>query len=512
MKKILSLVLIFILVLSSSFKVYAAAPSPKEEVVYGLLNYDGSVQNLYVVNIFDGGTITDFGNYEKVKNLTGNEPISVSGDMITVNTQADKFYYQGHLASKDLPWDIDIKYFINDTEISGNDLAGKSGKLKIAISVTQNPNADSMFFENYGLQIALLLDNRLCSDIKADKAAIAEAGGKKQINFTVLPGNSFEGSVTADVKNFEMESISVNAIRLNFDLDINSSEYLNQFSDLIKGIEELDDGAGKLLDGIKELSDGIDEYTKGVKTFKEEISQIPAGAEEISNGAQSLSYALSELTKQNESINNGAKALQQAAFDAINAQISGMGLKLPELTPENYSNVLSSIPDFQMIKFQLDGVMQFIDGLKDYTDAVAQIAMGADDLSRGTKHFKDASHEIASAAASIYDGAVKINSGISELYDGMNSYKKGTSEFRSKTSGLENKIDEEINKLLEEMFGSDNQVKSFVSDKNTGIKSLQFVLRTEPIEIAPVPAAETAEPARLTFWQKLLKLFGLYKG
>jgi len=504
--------LILILVLSSSFRVYAAAPSAKEEVVYGLLNYDGSVQNLYVVNIFDGGSITDFGNYEKVKNLTGNEPISVSGDTITVNTQADKFYYQGYLASKDLPWNIDIKYYINDTEVSGSDLAGKSGKLKIAMSVTKNPNADSIFFENYGLQIALLLDNSLCSDIKADNAVIAEAGGKKQVNFTVLPGNSFEGSVTADVKEFEMESISVNAVRMNFDLDISGRDYLNQFSDLIKGIEELDDGAGKLLDGIKELSDGIDEYTRGVKTFNEGISQIPAGAEEISDGIQSLSYALSELTKQNENINNGAKALQQAAFDAINAQISGMGLKLPELTPNNYSDVLSSIPDLQIIKFQLDGVMQFIDGLKDYTDAVARIAKGADDLSLGAGRFKDASREIASAAGSIYDGAVKINSGISELYEGMNSYKKGTSEFRSKTSGLESKIDEEINNLLKDMFGNDNRVKSFVSDKNTGIKSLQFVLRTEPIEIAPGPAAETAEPARLTFWQKILKLFGLYKG
>jgi len=511
MKKILSLIMIYIMVFSSSVNVYAASPSPKEEVVYGLLNYDGSVQNLYVVNIFDGGSITDFGNYEKVKNLTGNEPITVYGDMITVNTTADKFYYQGYLASKELPWNIEIKYYINDSELSGNELAGKSGRLKIQITVTQNPDMDSIFFENLSLQIALVLDSSLCSGIKADNATVAEAGGKKQINFTVLPGDSFAGMVTADVKDFEMESILFTAVRLNFDLDIDNSEYFNQFTELKKGIEELDDGAGKLLDGIKEVRDGIDNYTYSIKDFKESISQVSAGAEEIYKGAGSLSSALSELTKQNDIINSGANTLMQAAFDAINVQLSGMGLNLPVLTSENYESVLSAIPELQMIKLQLDGVMQFVEGLKDYTDAVEQIAKGAAGLYEGAKKFKENSAEITDASGVIYDGAVKISSGIGSLYDGMRSLKEGTGGFRSKTADLDSKINEGINNFLSDMFGNDKQIKSFVSEKNTGIISLQFVLRTEPIEIRSVPVTETSEPIKLTFWQKLLKLFGLYK-
>ncbi|CRZ34267.1 hypothetical protein DFR55_10139 [Herbinix hemicellulosilytica] len=512
MKKVLSLMMICILVLTSYIKAYAATPTAKEEVVYGLLAHDGSVRNLYVVNIFEGGLITDFGNYEKVKNLTDTEPIFVSGDMITVNTDSDKFYYQGYLVSKELPWDINIRYYLDDTEIAGGDLAGKNGRLKISISVNQNPNSDSIFFENYGLQISLVLDSSLCTDIIADNATLAEAGGKKQISFTVLPGKSFEGSVTADVKNFEMESISINAVRLNFDMDIDTDDYVDRFSDLINGLEELDNGAGKLLCGIKELADGMDEYRNGVKAFSEGISNIPTGAGNILVGAEALSMGLSELAKENENIMNGAYTLQKAAFDAVNAQLSGMGLNLPLLTPENYDSVLSGIPDLYMIKMQLDGVTQFINGLKDYTGAVTQLSKGAGDLSEGIKLFKESASEIASAAEALYDGAEKINAGIKELYEGMNNFKKGTGEFKSKTSGMEDKLKQEIDKLIKDLFGSEKQVKSFVSEKNTKIISLQFVLRTDSIKITNVSAAEIAESVKLTFWQKLLKLFGFYKN
>ena len=53
-------------------------------------------------------------------------------------------------------------------------------------------------------------------------------------------------------------------------------------------------------------------------------------------------------------------------------------------------------------------------------------------------------------------------------------------------------------------------IASFVSDKNKNVESVQFVIQSEAITIpeAPIVAAPTEE--KLTFWQKLLRLFGLY--
>lgn len=509
MKKIISLILINILLLISVAPISAATPSTKEEVVYGILNHDGSVDSLYVVNIFDGGNIIDYGIYNTLTNLTTKESLKQSDDIITVNTTAEKFHYQGNLTSKELPWKIIIKYYMNDIELPATELAGTSGKLKIKLQVTKNPDFIGTFYDNFGLQIALLLNNKLSTNIIADNATIAEAGGSKQLNFTVLPGNPFEGTVTADVKNFKMDAISINAIRLAFDINIDSSQFTEQFSELIKGIEGLDDGAGELLDGLNELSGGIKDYVVGLKAFNDGIGQLPSGARQIHSGASSLSNGLTEIVKQNVNINKGALAIQSSTFDAVNAQLEGMGLGLPVLTPDNYSNVLANIPDLAAVKLQLDSIAQFVQGLKGYTDGVSQLESGAKELSNGTKKFKDSLSELVTSANIIYDGAVKINSGIEALQDGLTTYKEGTKDFRSKTSGINNGIDKQIKDLMDEIFGTDDRVQSFVSPKNTDLKSVQFVLKTSPIEIPLVPVSDVTEPVKLNFWQKLLQLFGL---
>lgn len=511
MKKLLALILSTTILLSAATPIATASTLSKEEVVYGILDHDGSVKNLYVVNIFDGGDITDYGIYNRLSNLTTKDNFNQVDDKITISTDSERFYYQGDLTSKELPWNINIKYYMDDKEMSAENLAGKSGKLKITILITKNPNLSGSFYDNFGLQIAVLLDNRLSKNIIADNATIAEAAGSKQLNFTVLPGNPFESTITADVKDFEMEAISINAIRLAFDINIDSGQFTDQFTELIKGIEELDDGAGDLLDGLNELSAGIDDYVDGLNAFKKGIGQLSQGAKELYTGASTLSTGLSELVKQNDYINMGASSLQGVAFDAVNAQLQGMGLGLPVLTPENYSGVLSNIPDLATVKLQLDGIIQFVQGLKAYTDGVAQVGIGAGELTKGIKEFRDSSGEIAASAKAIYDGAVKINSGIKELRDGMATYKDGTGEFRSKSSGINSKIDEQINELLDEISGTGDKTESFVSDKNKDISSVQFVLKTASIKIPEAPSVEIAQPVKLNFWQKLLKLFGLYK-
>jgi putative membrane protein len=513
MKKVLPFVLIFLLLLSSGVPVSAGnIPSSKEEVVYGLLNLDGSVHNLYVVNIFNGGEITDYGNYSDIRNMTTSEKLNQNGEQITINTAADKFYYQGTLERKELPWDIAIKYFLNGKETSGSELGGKSGALKITVSVKQNNNISSTFFNNYALQIALSLDNKLCSNIKADNATIAEAGSKKQLTYTVLPGNGIDIAVTADVHDFEMEPITINGIKLSLDIDIDSSKFTGQISELVDAIKELDDGAGELLDALNQLACGMQKYTDGMKTFKDGLGQLSIGADKLNLGAASLKNGLSELAKQNDSILSGALAIQQATFDSVNAQLSGMGLGLPVLTPENYSTVLSPIPNLAAVKKQLDGVVQFTQGLKSYVDGVSQLDNGASDLANGALEFKSSSSAIAASANELYNAGAELNAAIKKFRDGLSSYKAGTNELKKGTSHMESEIDNKIDEILKGFSGSGDKIISFVSDKNTNVSAVQFVLKTEPINLPEIQEPAVPKPAKLTFWQKLLKLFGLYNA
>lgn len=55
---------------------------------------------------------------------------------------------------------------------------------------------------------------------------------------------------------------------------------------------------------------------------------------------------------------------------------------------------------------------------------------------------------------------------------------------------------------------SDAEIRSFVSEKNTNVESLQFVIKTEAIEKPEVVQTVEDEPQQLSFWEKFLKLFG----
>lgn len=512
MKKIITLILVFVMVFISVNPVTAATSSyPKEEVVYGILNMDGSVNNLYVVNIFNGGIVNDYGSYSKIINMSTSEKIIQSGDHISLNTKADKFYYQGYLISKDLPWSITVRYYLDGKEVTGADLAGRSGRLNIRMTVKQNNKIDSVFYNNYALQIGLLLDNNLCSDIKADNATIAEAGGKKQITYTVLPGNGINADVTAVVHDFEMEPITINGIKLSLGLNVDTSEFTEQISELTDAIIGLDDGAKELLLGLNKLSDGMQKYTDGMKAFKNGLGEFTDGLAMLNTGATEVSKGLSELTKQNAMLVNGSMSIQQAVFDSVNIQLKGMGLGLPVLTKDNYSAVLSPIPNLADVKKQLDSVVMFTQGLKGYTDGVAALDKGASDLASGTAKLQPSSAVIVASANELYNAGAELNKGIKELRKGLNEYKDGTKEFRDRTSGLSSEVDDKINELIGGITGKGDKAVSFVSDKNKEVSDVMFVLKTASINISEVEKEVPEKPVKLNFWQKLLKLFGLYK-
>lgn len=510
MKKILSFLLVFTLLFTSVISTSGKSmPSQKEEVIYGMLNLDGSVNNLYVVNIFNGGAITDYGNYSDIYNMTNSEKLNQNGEQITINTNDNKFYYQGILEVKELPWAIGIKYYLDGNEISGSSLSGKSGKLKVTVSVKQNSKVSSTFFHNYALQIALSLDNKLCSNIKTDNATIAEAGSKKQLSYTVLPGNGIDITVTSDVRDFEMDAITINGIKLSLGIAVDSDEFTGQISELTDAIKGLDDGAAELLGGLNQVSGGMQKYVDGLKAFNEGIRQLPAGADKLSTGATALKNGLSELTKQNDSLINGALTVQQATFHSVNAKLSEMELGLPILTAENYNAVLAPIPDLADVKKQLDGAVQFTQGLKGYMEGVAQLSKGASDLARGTSEFKSSSSLVASSSNELYNAGSELNRGIKKLRDGLASYKDGTKKLRNGTSGMNSEINTKIDEMIGGISGNGDKIVSFVSNSNTNVSAVQFVLKTDSINLPEVQKSTTEKPVELNFWKKLLKLFGL---
>lgn len=367
---------------------------------------DGSVNGVYAVNIFGSGDITDHGSYDSVKMLNTNDKITQDGDKISFSTNAEKAYMQGTLKGAEIPWDISIKYFLDGKEYTPNDIAGKSGKLEIKLKISKNENCKSDFYENYALQASFALDTELCSNIKADGATTANVGSDKQISYTILPNKGIDASITADVRDFEMDAVSINGVKLNLDIDIDISEISDEVAELNDGVTKIDDGANSVSDGSDKLKDG------GAKTLDSGITAYTQGVDKICSG---------------------------------------------------YS----------------------------------QIASGVSDLATGSKSLVSGSQSVDKGVSDLYDGIVNLCDGTKELSD-------GTGELKDRTSGMDDEINIKIDDVISEMKGGDGEVTSFVSDKNTDVESVQFVIKTDAIEIPEAEEEEQPAQEELTFWQKLV--------
>lgn len=223
---------------------------------------------------------------------------------------------------------------------------------------------------------------------------------------------------------------------------------------------------------------------------------------------QIITTAVANLTEEQKAqIKAGAvESLTDEQKEQIkNGYIEQM-MKSNEVTDQITSAVSaanSAAASVAELKGQLDNYSLFYEGLKDYTSAVSSAASGANTLKLNMDTLYA---NVGTLKTSVGD----LNDGVKELFDGTTELKNGTGEFVTETDGIETEVSSEIDSMISSATGSDVEITSFVSDKNTNVKSVQFVIQTEAIEIAETVDVAPVVEEKLNFWQKLLRLFGLY--
>jgi putative membrane protein len=194
----------------------------------------------------------------------------------------------------------------------------------------------------------------------------------------------------------------------------------------------------------------------------------------LSGGATELYNGLGELQSKYNEFDKGIAELAKA--------LSG--------TMTNLSKLANGINELAASYTILDS------GITEYANGVSQLAEGYAKITDGVRELANGGTELATATGDLYDGTVKLTD--------------GTGELRDKTSDMGSQIDEKIDEMLGSVGSSNSKTVSFVSDKNTNVKSVQFVLQTSAIKLPEIIAPAAELPVQLNFWQKLLKLFGLY--
>ena len=319
-------------------------PVTKEEVIYGKLSSKGEVESLYAVNSFSpekAGEITDFGNYSEVLNLTNNNPITYEGEKVSVQSEAGRFYYQGNLKEKELPWIISLDYKLDGRSVGAEELSGQSGQLEMGIKTDANPAVDSVYFDHYILQISMTVKAAKARNIRAEGATIANAGGDKIINWMVFPGQPADYRVTADISDFSMPGLQISGVPLNLDFELpDLAEYTDEFSQLHDGIAELNSGAQKLQEGIdalteganssadgareltggseqltaglSELQSGLTQYSAGIRQYADGIGELAGGSNRLLSGYRELAGGLKTISSKNRELTGGSAQIRNA--------------------------------------------------------------------------------------------------------------------------------------------------------------------------------------------------------
>ena len=247
-------------------------------------------------------------------------------------------------------------------------------------------------------------------------------------------------------------------------------------------------------------------------------------------------------------LDEGAAQLeQQVSFEAYKAILRENGLDLDVVKEGNakairqLQGMVWMMPQLKDVILLLQGSTANIDAMQTYLDTVnggiAQLHEGSSTLNGSYGEFDAGVRQLAAVLTGMLgnlsvltdgvnqlaaqyvqlddglnaytDGVAQLKAGVAQLAEGASQLTGGTGELRSSVSGID--MGAQLDSLLNSLSGG-GEVQSFTSAENTEVSAVQFALQTTAIT-APAPAAQPEpEAVTLTFWQKLLKLFGLYKG
>lgn len=390
----------------------------KDESVYLISDANGNVNKTIVVDHLKNkdkkDTLEDASNLSDIENVKGKEKFTQSGDKLTWQAGGKDIYYQG-TATEEPPVTQKVTYYLDGKEISPEDLAGKSGKVKIRFdytnttSYTETVNGEKQtvsvpFAAVTGLVLGDGFEN---IEVTNGKAEVSDSSSV--VLGYALPGlkdslgikdGDLDGDVnipeymemTADVENFSMPAAMT--------FVVNASDYVStdgiDTSDLDDMINDLKDASTQLQDGSKTLAEGTDTLSDGLSTLQSKLGTFASGVGTLQSGLKTYTDGVSTLSGGLNTLGNSTGALVSGA-DKLN---SGAGQ-------------LAS------------GSATLKDGLKSYTDGANGLAKGASDLDAGIGTLAEKSGTLVDGATKLDDGASQLSASASSINEGIKSLDTG---------------------------------------------------------------------------------------
>lgn len=346
--------------------------------------------------IRDRTLLSDITNVSGKENFTQNS----DGTIVWENT-GDEINYCGTL-NEELPFSMNISYFLDDQEITPEELAGKTGHVKIVYSfenrATVTVKVDGEDRSTYVpflavTSIALPMDGFENVETLGGGLAVTEFGNEYFLMGVATPGinealnleilgldqyvnfpESF--GFSADVKDFKMPStitsLSPHALdKLDFSGIKTSDDVNEKINELIAATEQLVSGSDELAEGTGLFSDKVSQF---VKEFQVGLNQISEESIKLDNDLYNLEEKKSilqsqagELLTQVDTILEQLNSFELPDADSIfSAEFLDAEKKLRE-------DVDLLIDALELMKSQLEEIMAFAEEAQAYIDRMTEI-------------------------------------------------------------------------------------------------------------------------------------------
>lgn len=375
--------------LFSSVAFAAEGNVPKEKIDEVLVQTDasGNITQMqdYVtlVGANSTDTILDKTKLTDIKNMSGDETFKDNGDgTICWQNKGNEIRYIGNL-NADLPVSMKVTYYLDDQEISPEELAGKSGRVKVMYNF-ENLSPETIQFEGENIDtyvpfltvtsVSMPMDSFSNVEPLDGSIAVKEFGDRyfmlgvtspgtmEALNFSILGLDEYvkvpsSFGFVADVTNFHMPA-TVTCITPHI-LDMLDLDWVKTKDDMAAKVDELVDATKQIVDGSNQLSDGTGQLSDGAKQF---YTGLAEGLEQISNGSMQFDNNLDVLETKKADLQSQATELLDALND-IMAKVDQY--QLPEvndiMSPQLFAAIDQLNKDASDLKTQLTSMQTLVE-------------------------------------------------------------------------------------------------------------------------------------------------------
>lgn len=254
----------------------AAGSVTKTETVYVNLKANGDVSKVSVSDWLHTDKnevyVDDMSDLENITNVKSKVTPVTDGEKLRWNMPDTDLYYSG-TTDRELPISVQLKYYLDGKEIKPEDLAGKSGEVKIDIKMINNASKDGFVNGNkHKVYLPMLvvggmvLPEGTFSGVTVKNGQSIGDGSKEIVVFTGMPGFSeslgfsekdlgdlgglvigSEASVTATVQNFSLGNLYFAALPIaSLNLDIAAPETVDDLKSTLAALKTFQNALNKI--------------------------------------------------------------------------------------------------------------------------------------------------------------------------------------------------------------------------------------------------------------------------